>query len=153
MKENESVRLEKLLVKVLADYQMIESELRQLVISKHEMILKLTNEWTKYTYDHKKILKMGLGQLVSAYKQLSNNDSFINTLGELVEKRNDIAHNAFNRIYNKNKNNSLKITEEIHSLEDISHKIDAFMYLLLVEVAESLKTQMDVTTFVKKHPR
>ena len=153
--EEDKASLVSLLTQVLADYQMIESELRLMVIKKHNLISELVNEWTPFKHkdNDKGIMKKGLGQLIQIYSEMTENKKFIDSLSNIVTKRNDIAHEAFNRIYNGDKEDDLDLKGEIEELVLVKNQIKNCMYLMITETWEASVIEREGKAFLKKYRR
>lgn len=78
----------------MIQFQQIEFYLKECIRLAYKLVQERTKEDLDFTFDDSRLNKLGLHALCSRYKSLTKNKNLIQHIKELVDGRNEVAHEA-----------------------------------------------------------
>jgi hypothetical protein len=124
------------MVKVFADFQNLEKHLKDHISKKYELIKVIIDGRVTFNFSPKKLNKQTLGTLVDELAKVSDNNTFINNLREIIPERNDIAHTSFALI---NASNDVTYLNNTYlRLSSIEYQVEQIMEYFFTEVINTV---------------
>jgi len=135
-----------LLFEVLADFQIIESGLKSLILHKYKSIETITKEVIEIQFDKvfeiKKIKGLGLNQCLDEYQKLHKDNKSVKSIRALVEQRNLLAHEAFKELQKREEQEDYQ--QKKLELELLKVKLQRCLELMLLDQIQEAREVIDI---------
>ena len=129
------------MVKIIADFQYLERELKNHISSKYEVIKTIINNKVPFNFSGENLKKKTLGALVSELSTVSNNYEMINELKVIVKARNEIAHERF--LFITQSDDILYLKKTYNWLCGLERDLESIMIKYIAEMSKSMIVHND----------
>ena len=135
-----------LLFEVLADFQIIESGLKRLILHKYKSIETIAKEVIEVQFDKvfeiRKVEKMGLNQCLDEYQKLHKDNESVKSIRALVDQRNLLAHKAFQELQEGKEQEDYQ--QKTLELELLKRELQKCLELMLLDQIQEAREVIDI---------